>query len=132
MLDTNASIAGELLNRESVLAGKRQEANQARSNAFGMAQDFYTRPGMQSLSSTPLGYQAGQQMLGMGLGAIGSATPQMLNPDAAVNMEMQHQANVGRYNAAQAGADAQRGAGLLGAVGNIGASMFGMGGMFGR
>lgn len=125
MLDSNASIAGELLNRENILAGKRQEANQARSNAFGMAQDFYTRPGLMQLNRAPASYQAGQQTLGMGLGAIGSATPQMLNPDAAVNMEMQHQANVANYNAAQAGANAQMGAGLLGGLGSLAGGIFG-------
>lgn len=119
MLDTNASIAGELLGRENILAGKRQEAAQARGNAFDMAQQFYTRPGLQGLGSTPLSYQAGQQSLGLGLGAIGSATPQMLNPDAAVNMEMQHQANANAARAAQASASGSAMGGLLGGLGSM-------------
>lgn len=124
MLDTNASVAGELLGREDILARKRQEAAQARGNAFGMAQEFYTRPGLQGLGSAPLSYQAGQQTLGLGLGAIGSATPQMLNPDAAVNMEMQHQANAANARAAQASASGSAMGGLFGGLGTLVGGIF--------
>lgn len=130
-LDDNSAIFGEAMNRESVLSGKRAEAAGARGNAFNMAQQFYSAPGMGMLSAAPQSYNAGQQTLGMGLGAIGSATPQMINPDAGVNAGMS-QRNA-QANAAAAGAQAQAGhsAGIMGGIGKIGASMFGLGGLFG-
>ena len=115
----NEAVASEILNRENVMAGKRAEAAQARGNAFGMAQDFYTRPGFGVLGSAPLSYQAGQQQLGMGLGAIGSATPQMINPDVGVNVGMAQRTN--QVNAAAAGAQAQAAwsSGIMGGLGGL-------------
>jgi hypothetical protein len=123
-LDDNASVFGEAMNRESVLSGKRAEAAGARGNAFNMAQQFYSAPGMGMMTAAPQAYNAGQQTLGMGLGAIGSATPQMINPDAGVNAGMA-QRNA-QANAAAAGAQAQAGhsAGMLGALGSIGGAIF--------
>ncbi len=85
-VDDNASIFSEALNRDSILASKRQEASQATERAYGMAQSFYTQPGLNLLNQTPQSYQAGQGLLGIGLSSIGSATPQLLNPDAGVNI----------------------------------------------
>jgi hypothetical protein len=123
-LDDNAAVFGEAMNRESVLSGKRAEAAGARGNAFNMAQQFYSAPGMGMLTAAPQSYNAGQQTLGMGLNAIGSATPQMINPDAGVNAGMA-QRNA-QANAAAAGAQAQAGhsAGMLGALGSIGGAIF--------
>ena len=103
MLDSRGSVAGEILGRSGVMAGKRQEADAARTGAFNMAQSFYTAPGLQALGNTPLSYQLGQEQLKLGLGAIGSATPQMINPDTGVNLGMQNRAN----QVAAAGANAQ-------------------------
>ena len=115
MLNSNASVGSEVLGRAGVMADKRQEAMHARTNAFDMAQQFYTAPGLQALGNAPLSYQMGQQQLGMGLGAIGSATPQMINPDAGVNLGSQDRANQTAAAGAKASADAQRNAALLGA-----------------
>jgi hypothetical protein len=119
MLNSNQSIAGELLNREGVLAQKRQEADAARTRAFGMAQDFYTVPGLQALGSAPLSYQAGQQQLQMGLGAIGSATPQMINPDTGVNIGAQNRANTVAGRSAQASANGGMWGGLFSGLGRM-------------
>lgn len=102
-LGGNAAIASEIMGRENVLARKRAEADAARTGAFNMAQSFYTAPGLQALGNAPLSYQAGQDQLKLGLGAIGSAVPQMINPDMGVNIGMQNRAN----QVAAAGANAQ-------------------------
>lgn len=118
-LSGNEAVAAEILNREGAMAQRRAEAAQARQGAFGMAQDFYTRPGLMALGSAPLSYQAGQQQLGMGLGAIGSATPQMINPDVGVNVGMSQRAQ--QVSAAGAGAQAKAGysSGIMGGLGSI-------------
>ena len=103
MLDSRGSVAGEILGRSGVMAGKRQEADAARTGAFNMAQNFYTAPGLQALGNIPLSYQTGQDQLKLGLGAIGSAVPQMINPDTGINLGMQNRAN----QVAAAGANAQ-------------------------
>lgn len=124
-LSGNEAVAAEILNREGAMAQRRAEAAQARQGAFGMAQDFYTRPGLMALGSAPLSYQAGQQQLGMGLGSIGSATPQMINPDVGVNVGMAQRAN--QVQAGAAGAQAKAGwqSGLMGAIGTGIGAIFG-------
>ncbi len=119
MLDSRGSVGAEVLGRSGVMASKRAEAAGARDNAFGMAQDFYTRPGLQALSNAPLSYQAGQQQLQMGLGAIGSATPQMINPDAGANLGMQQRSQQASASAANAASSASKSSGLLGMFGSI-------------
>jgi len=116
----NEAVSSEILNREGIMAQKRAEATQARNAAFGQAQEFYTRPGLVGLGSTPVSYQAGQQQLGMGLGAIGSATPQMINPDVGVNLGMAQRAQQTQANIAGAQAKANWASGIFGALGNIG------------
>lgn len=125
-LNDNASIVSEALGREDILGAKRQEAAQARGSAFGMAQDFYTTPGLMALGNTPLSYQLAQQQVGMGLGAIGSATPQMINPDVGVNVGMAQRTNQTNASAAGAQAKAGWGAGIMGGIGSA------LGGWFSR
>ncbi len=102
----NSTIANGLLNRENILAGKRQEANAASQNAFGMSNQFYSAPGLQQLNQVPQSYQAGRGLLGLGLSSIGSATPQLVNPDVGVNLG----AVQGQNQLALAGTQAQIGA----------------------
>jgi hypothetical protein len=123
MLNSNSSVGSEVLGRDSVMTSKRAEAGQARDNAFGMAQNFYTNPGLQALGSAPLSYQAGQNQLQMGLGAIGSATPQMINPDAGANLGMQQRSNQTQANIAGQAAEASRTSGIWGALGSIGGAV---------
>jgi hypothetical protein len=121
-LGGNAAIASEIMGRENVLARKRAEADAARTGAFNMAQNFYTAPGLQALGNAPLSYQAGQNQLQMGLGAIGSAVPQMINPDMGVNIGMQQRSMQQQADAANAAASASRSSGLMGMFGSIGAA----------
>jgi hypothetical protein len=128
-LDDNAAVMSEAMNRESVLGQKRAEAAGARGNAFNMAQQFYTAPGLAALSSAPMSYQAGQQQLGMGLGAIGSARPQMINPDVGINAGMAQRNAQANAAAAGASAQAQHSAGMLGGLGQVARGIF-TGGLF--
>jgi hypothetical protein len=121
-LGGNAAIASEIMGRENVLARKRAEADAARTGAFNMAQNFYTAPGLQALGSAPLSYQAGQEQLRLGLGAIGSAVPQMINPDTGVNLGMQQRSLQQQAAAANASASASKQSGLMGMFGSIGAA----------
>ena len=133
-LNDNSSIAGEVMNRESMLGQKRQEANMAGQNAFNMAQNFYSAPGQQFMSQAPMSYQAGQQQLGFGLNAIGSATPQMINPDTGVNIGMQQRSQQLQAQMANAQSAASQSSGIMGALGTIGGSIIGgpIGGMIGK
>ena len=121
-LGGNAAIASEIMGRENVLARKRAEADAARTGAFNMAQNFYTAPGLQALGNAPLSYQAGQNQLNLGLGAIGSAVPQMINPDMGVNIGMQQRSLQQQAAAANAAASASQKSGLMGMFGSIGAA----------
>jgi hypothetical protein len=125
MLNSRGSVAGEILGRSGVMAGKRQEADAARTGAFNMAQNFYTAPGLQALGNAPLSYNAGQEQVRLGLGAIGSAVPQMINPDTGVNLGMQNRAMQQQAAAANAAASASKSSGLFGALGSIGGSIVG-------
>jgi len=119
MLDSNASVAGEVLNREGYLGQKRNEAAQRGNEAFGYAQNFYTQPGLAALGSTPLSYQAGQQQLGIGLGAIGQGTPQMYDIGAALNIGAAQRQNIVAAQAANSQAQASQSAGMWGGIGSI-------------
>ncbi|MEY3060375.1 MAG: hypothetical protein RL000_1727 [Bacteroidota bacterium] len=118
-LGGNAAVASEIMGRENVLARKRAEADAARMGAFNMAQNFYTAPGLQALGSAPLSYQAGQNQLQLGLGAIGSAVPQMINPDTGANLGMANRSNIVAARGAQASATGSALSGLFQAIGNI-------------
>ena len=122
MLNSRGSIASEVLGRSGVMAAKRQEADAARTGAFNMAQNFYTAPGLQALGNAPLSYNAGQEQVRLGLGAIGSAVPQMINPDTGVNLGMQQRALQQQAAAANASASASSSSGLMGMFGSIGAA----------
>ena len=118
MLDSRGSVASEVLGRSGVMAQRRQEADAARTGAFNMAQNFYTAPGLQALGNTPLSYQLGQNQLQLGLNAIGSATPQMINPDKGVDLGMQNRANQVAAAGANASAQASYASGLFQGIGN--------------
>lgn len=129
MLGSTASLVGEAMGRENILAAKRQEATAARGGLFDLAGRFYTAPGMSYLTSAPTTYSAGMQTLGLGLGAIGSAVPQMISPDVGANLGMVNQQNITAAQAAQAQARASQQSGLFSGIGSvvggIGGSFFG-------
>jgi hypothetical protein len=98
-LGGNSAIAAEVMGRENVMAAKRAEAAQAGQQAFNLAGQFYTQPGLQLLGSQPLSYQSGQQMMGLGLEAIGSGRPQMIDIGTPFNLGASERQN--QFQAAQ-------------------------------
>ena len=119
-LGSNTAIASEVMGRENVLAQKRAEAAQAGQQAYNLAGQFYTAPGLQLLGSQPLSYQTGQQMMGLGLGAIGAGTPQLFDVGSALNLGAANRQNIVNAQAANAQAQASYGAGLFGGLGALG------------
>jgi hypothetical protein len=118
-LGGNAAIAEEVMGRENVMARKRAEAAQAGTLAFDMASQFYTQPGLQLLGSQPLSYQTGNQMMGLGLDAIGAGKPQLFDVGSALNLGAANRQNIVGAGAANAQASATRSAGMMSAGGAI-------------
>jgi len=98
-LGGNLGIVSEAMGREDVMAQKRAEAARAGESAYKMAGQFYTQPGLQILNSQPLSYQSGQQMMGLGLEAIGSGRPQMIDIGTPFNLGASERQN--QFQAAQ-------------------------------
>lgn len=122
-LGGNLGIVSEAMGREDVLARKRAEAVQAGQNLYNLAQGFYTQPGLGLLSQQPLSYQTGQQMLGIGLGAIKQGTPGLINPDTGLNLGAAERQNQLQAAAATQQARATHSAGMMGMAGTaIGAA----------
>ena len=125
-----STIASEILGREDILARRRAEAAQAGQMAFGMNRSISADPFQAILGrqSGALGYGAQQMGMAQQLGsqAIG---PRAVDYNAGLNLAMQNEANLGRYNtsiygsqAQVAGANAQaRGAMIGGALSGRGA-----------
>jgi hypothetical protein len=82
-----------------------------------MAEGFYTRPGLALLSQQPLSYQAGQGMLGLGMGGMKQGTPGLINPDVGLNLGAAERQNMLQAQAANAQAGATRSAGMMGMAG---------------
>lgn len=118
-LGGNLGIVSEAMGREDVLARKRAEAAQAGQNLYNLAQGFYTQPGLGLLSQQPLSYQTGQQMLGIGLGAIKQGTPGLINPDTGLNLGAAERQNQLQAAAATQQARATHSAGMMSMIGNI-------------
>lgn len=118
----NSALAAQVLNRDNILTQKRQEASQMTQNAYGMANSFYTQPGLQALSMTPQSYTAGQQMLNLGLGAIGSAKPQMIDIGAGLNLGAANRQNLVGMAAANAQSSATQNAAMMNMFGNVAGS----------
>jgi hypothetical protein len=115
----NAAIASEIMGREDIMARKRAEAAQAGANAFNMAGQFYTAPGLQLLGSQPLSYQVGNQMMGLGLDAIGAGRPQLFDVGSALNLGAAQRQNILSANAATQQNRATYGAGMMNMTGNV-------------
>ncbi len=115
----NYAIASEIMGREDMMARKRAEAAQAGTLAFDMASQFYTQPGLQLLGSQPLSYQVGNQMMGLGLDAIGAGKPQLFDVGSALNLGAADRQNAVGAGAANAQASASRSAGLMTAGGAV-------------
>lgn len=122
-LNDNASVASEILGREDVRAAKRQEATNMLGQSFGMNQ-AYSSPALSMLMQTPANLALGQDYLARSQGIIGQNTPQLINPDAGINMGMQQNANIASYNQSQAALNAAQSA----QWGDIGSSLMGLSG----
>jgi hypothetical protein len=119
----NAAIASEIMGREDIMARKRAEAAQAGANAFNMAGQFYTQPGLQLLGSQPLSYQVGNQMMGLGLDAIGAGKPQLFDVGSSLNLGAANRQNQLAAAQANAQAKAMQRAAMFNAIGEIGGSV---------
>jgi hypothetical protein len=123
MLGSTGSVASEILNRDVYRRGVQQEARaeaaQAGGKAFELGQTFYTAPLLSMLGGAPTSYTAGQQQVGLGLGAIGAGTPQLYDVGTALNIGAANRSNQVAASAANAQASASRSAGLMQAGGSI-------------
>ena len=119
----NAAIASEIMGREDIMARKRAEAAQAGQQAFNLAGQFYTAPGLQLLGSQPLSYQTGNQMMGLGLDAIGAGKPQLFDVGSALNLGAANRQNQLAAAQANAQAKAMQRAAMFNAIGEIGGSV---------
>lgn len=134
-----SSVAAEILGREDVLARRRAEAAQYGQLAFGMNRAISADPFQAILGrqSGALGYGAQQMGMAQQLGAqpIG---PRAVDYNAGVNLAMQNQANLGRYQTAIYGSQAQAAGAQAAATGQIFGSLLGAagtaagGGFFGK
>ena len=115
----NAAIASEVMGREDIMARKRAEAAQAGQQAFNLAGQFYTAPGLQLLGSQPLSYQVGNQMMGLGLDAIGAGKPQLFDVGSALNLGAAQRQNILSANAATQQNRATYSAGMMNMIGNV-------------
>ena len=118
-LGGNSAIAGEILNREDILARKRAEAAQAGSRAFQLGQSFYQQPGLQALYSTPAGMQIGQNYLNYGVQSIGQSTPQLFDVGQALNLGAAQRQNVLSAQQANAQIKASNQASTMGLFGDV-------------
>jgi hypothetical protein len=126
----NAAIASEIMGREDIMARKRAEAAQAGQQAFNLAGQFYTAPGLQLLGSQPLSYQVGNQMMGLGLDAIGAGRPQLFDVGSALNLGAAQRQNIVNAQAANAQSQASYSSGLFGGIGSaVGGIAGGLGAM---
>jgi len=123
MLGSTGSVASEILNRDVYRRGVQQEAReeaaQAGGRAFQLGQAFYTSPLLEILGGLPTSYTAGQQQVGLGLGAIGAGTPQLYDIGTALNIGAANRANQVAAQSANAQARASKKAGKMSAVGSI-------------
>ena len=110
----NSAIAAEVMGREQMMAQKRAEAAAAGGRAYEAAQGFYTQPGLALLSQQPLSYQAGQQMLGLGMGGMKQGTPGLINPDMGLNLGAAERQNMLAAASANAQNQATYSSGLMG------------------
>lgn len=123
MLESQGAIASEILSRESYKQAKRAEADQARTNAYNMAQGFYQSPGMSLITQTPYGLQLGSSYLTAGQQSLGASTPQLFSPDTALNIGAAERGNVLSASTATAANKANIGSSLFSSIVGAGAQI---------
>jgi hypothetical protein len=123
MLGSQGSIASEILSRESYKQSKRAEADQARANAYNLAQGFYQTPGMSLISQTPYGLQLGSSYLTSGQQSLGASTPQLFSSDTALNIGAAERGNVLSASTATAANKAAITGATISGISNIASSI---------
>jgi len=103
-INDNASVAAEILGREDVRAGKRQEAAQLGAQAFGQEQQF-SQPALSLLGGSPASVLLGQDYLNRGSSIVGQNTPQLVDTGAGISLGQQANSNLASW--AQNSASAQ-------------------------
>jgi len=134
-----SSVAAEILGREDIMARRRAEAAQAGQLAFGMNRAISADPFQAILGrqSGALGYGAQQQAFTQQLGGQ-SIGPRAVDYGAGVNLALQNVGNLGRYQTAIYGSQAQAAGAQAAATGQIFGSLLGAagtaagGGFFGK
>ena len=123
MTGSTGSLATEVLNRDIYQQQKgaalRAEATQAGRNAFELGQSFYTAPGMSYLTGAPKSFGVGSGMLNLGLGAIGSGTPQLYSVGQGLGIGAANLQNQIAAQSANAQAQASYSSGLFGGIGGL-------------
>lgn len=95
-LGDTASVAGELLSREDVMAKKRAEASALGQSAFGMEQ-AYSSPALSLLTGSPTSTLLGQDYLNAGRGSVGQNVPQLIDTGAGISLGQQNSANMANW-----------------------------------
>ena len=127
---------GQLMNQEQMNEQLRQRGIGGYlggvGQVAGMEGQVYGDP-LQAIIGRPAGttgFGIGQQMYG-GAGSALSAGPGVaFNPEAGLNYMLGQQGNRANFAAAQAGAQAQRGAGIFGGIGQMAGGFLGNPGIF--
>lgn len=100
-LNDNVSVAGEILQREDVLAQKRAEAASLGGQAFGQEQQ-YASPAMGLLTGSPASVLLGQDYLNRGQQAVGANTPQLVDTGAGISLGQQQASNLASWQQSNA------------------------------
>jgi len=108
---------GQLQDIEKMRMGLRGLAGDEAMRAYQSAGQFYTAPGLQLLGSQPLSYQVGNQMMGLGLDAIGAGKPQLFDVGSALNLGAANRQNILSANAATQQNRATYSAGMMDMIG---------------
>lgn len=108
-LNDNAGVAAEILSREEVLSAKRAEAARMGAQSFETSQR-YSSPILDLLGAVPASVASGRDFIGLSQSIIGQNTPQLINPDAGINLGAQNAANMNAYMNARASAKANQAA----------------------
>jgi hypothetical protein len=121
--DMQQAGLGQLQDIEKMRMGLRGLAGDEAMRAYQAAGGFYTQPGLQLLGSQPLSYQVGNQMMGLGLDAIGAGKPQLFDVGSALNLGAAQRQNIVNAQAANAQARASYSSGLFGGLGALGGGL---------
>ena len=107
-LGGNYAVGSELLNRDSYLTGKKQNAFDMLGQSYNTSRNFYS-PAYSMLGGS----------LGGAMGLLGQSTPGLINPDTGVNIASAHQQNVIGAQSANAQSAAANKSGQMAAAGSV-------------